>query len=185
MDATLDDFEFSDAGYQLAVGTRTLQTAGGHDFDNLVLTNQQNGVINWDSIVNGVDVAQLMAAVNSGDGETIHDTNQDGAIDLIDVELLEDLVPDKLPGDANLDGQVDFPDFLALSEAFGQETGLWSRGDFDMDGRVDFPDFLILSQNFGSVQTTQAVPEPIAATMLILGMLGMLSVRRKHAHEGR
>ena len=179
LDATLDNVTLSDAGYQLSVGTRTLETAGGHDFDNLVLTHQQNGDVNWDSVVDGVDVMELLTVVGGADGDSIHDTNQDGAVDLADVELLEDLVPNKLPGDANLDGKVDFPDFLALSEAFGQETGLWSRGDFDMDNRVDFPDFLILSQNFGAVQAVQAVPEPSAATMLFLAMFGTFAIRRR------
>ena len=67
-----------------------------------------------------------------------------------------------LAGDANEDGKVDFVDFLALAERFGQPGG-WSDGDFDLNNTVDFADFLKLSINFGADTTPQAatlVPEP-------------------------
>ena len=51
-------------------------------------------------------------------------------------------------GDTNLDGRVDFQDFLILSTNFGQTSG-WSGGDFDADGTVAFADFLLLSTSFG------------------------------------
>ena len=54
-----------------------------------------------------------------------------------------------LCGDANLDGTVDFDDFMELSKNFGQE-GTWSEGDFDADGKIEFDDFLTLSANFGN-----------------------------------
>lgn len=54
-----------------------------------------------------------------------------------------------LAGDANLDGDVDFSDFLTLSGAFGSEDTTWAHGDFNHDGEVGFADFLLLSRNFG------------------------------------
>ena len=57
---------------------------------------------------------------------------------------------DPLLGDANGDDQVDFTDFLHLSQAFGRAHELaFSDGDFNLDGRVDFADFVLLSENFG------------------------------------
>ena len=53
-----------------------------------------------------------------------------------------------LEGDANLDGKVDFADFLSLSSNFG-EPGTRSDGDFTGDGYVGFQDFLKLTANFG------------------------------------
>ena len=59
-----------------------------------------------------------------------------------------------LCGDANLDGKVDFVDFLTLSANFGDQ-GEWSQGDFNSDGRVAFDDFLQLSSNYGQTEEGQ------------------------------
>ena len=53
-----------------------------------------------------------------------------------------------LPGDANLDGQVTFVDFLALATNFGK-AGDWEQGDFTGDGMVTFTDFIVLASNYG------------------------------------
>ncbi len=53
------------------------------------------------------------------------------------------------PGDADLDGDVDIDDFVALKANFGSGT-TWVQGDFDGDGDVDIDDFVILKGNFGS-----------------------------------
>ena len=101
-------------------------------------------------------------------------------MDNISIEVLQ-----KTPGDANLDGVVDFPDFLALSEHFGQGSSSdprgWSQGDFDGNGEVDFPDFLILSENFGAVAAASAtsVPEPTAGSIALFGLLGLIGLRKR------
>lgn len=51
-------------------------------------------------------------------------------------------------GDANLDGNVDFEDFIVLSTLFGESATGWEEADFDHDGRVTFSDFIILSSNY-------------------------------------
>ena len=54
-------------------------------------------------------------------------------------------------GDTNLDGAINFADFLILSANFGKEVdAVWADGDFDGDGKVAFTDFLIFSVNFGT-----------------------------------
>lgn len=53
------------------------------------------------------------------------------------------------PGDANVDGRVDFDDLLVVSQNYNMNTGrLWETGDFDFDGKTDFNDLLTLSQNY-------------------------------------
>ena len=83
-------------------------------------------------------------------------------------------------GDANLDDEVNFADFLVLSENFGQD-GAWREGDFDGDGTVGFPDFLALAENFGrSVPSAAAaVPEPTGMLMAAFGILGLIGFRRR------
>ncbi len=52
-------------------------------------------------------------------------------------------------GDTDGNGEVNFSDFLVLSNAFGREAD-WLTADFDGDGLASFGDFLILSANFGT-----------------------------------
>ncbi len=53
-----------------------------------------------------------------------------------------------LNGDADKDGDVDFSDFVTLSNNF-ETPGSWKDGDFTHDGWVDFADFVLLSSNYG------------------------------------
>ena len=64
------------------------------------------------------------------------------------LKLVEDLLG-TTRGDTNLDGTVDFQDFLVLSQGFGRSDASWASGDFDGNGLVEFSDFLLLSSHFG------------------------------------
>lgn len=79
----------------------------------------------------------------------------------------------RVPGDTDLDGEVDFTDFLQLSANSGN-PGVWSNGDFDHDDVVTFSDFLLLSANFQrGLNDVQPVPEstsPSATALLCLSV---------------
>ncbi|MDP9174848.1 MAG: hypothetical protein M3O30_13435 [Planctomycetota bacterium] len=60
-----------------------------------------------------------------------------------------ELVTYAYAGDANLDGKVDFSDFVILSNHYGGTFTNWDQGNFNYDSTVDFSDFVILSNNFG------------------------------------
>ena len=51
-------------------------------------------------------------------------------LDNVNIEVLQ-----RAPGDANMDGDVNFADFLTLSENFGEgsrrDPRAWSQGDFE------------------------------------------------------
>ena len=83
-------------------------------------------------------------------------------------------------GDTDLNGEVNFLDFLALAENFG-ETGGWAQGDFSGNGEVDFLDFLALAENFGNASPAAAssVPEPNAASIALFGLLGLIGFRKR------
>jgi fibronectin-binding autotransporter adhesin len=69
-----------------------------------------------------------------------------------------------IPGDANLDGTVDFSDLVKLAQNYGNTVSAtteswWTHGDFNYDGTVDFVDLVKLAQNYnGSVTAAPAVP---------------------------
>jgi hypothetical protein len=55
------------------------------------------------------------------------------------------------PGDANLDGVVNFSDLLILSQNYNTASGAgWATADFNGDGVVNFSDLLLLSQNYNT-----------------------------------
>lgn len=66
------------------------------------------------------------------------------------------------PGDANLDGAVNFADLVRVAQNYGQSAGkFWSQGDFNYDGNVNFQDLVTVAQNYG--QAFPAAPIPGAS----------------------
>lgn len=101
----------------------------------------ENFDINQDGQLNAADVDWLLLGrVDFNEDGRITDRDFDGYLAAAGIR----------PGDANVDGRVDFDDFLALSGSFGANRGVWSDGDFNGDRLIDFADFLILSQSFDS-----------------------------------
>jgi ELWxxDGT repeat protein len=77
-----------------------------------------------------------------------------------------------LAGDADENGAVQFPDFVALANHFNQ-LGSWRDGDYDSNGTVEFADFVILANNFGVTADdapTAQVPEPIGGAPLQIAL---------------
>jgi len=135
------------------------------------------GDLDGNEIINVADI-DLLATHIRGDKDVAFDLNGDGELDLNDQStLIEEYLGTQL-GDANLDGTIDFADFLALSASFGQSGG-WTDGDFDASGDVQFPDFLFLSKNYGAeTQAIAAVPEP-SGLLLLIAASSWVSWRRR------
>jgi len=87
-----------------------------------------------------------------------------------------------LPGDLDLDGDVDADDVLIL-EAHFEATGPvgWLEGDADGDGQVGPSDYLALKAHLGSISRGQPmhVPEPAALSMLLAGAALLPRLRRR------
>jgi len=108
-----------------------------------------------------------------------------------------------LLGDANLDGVVNGSDFNILAANFNQSITGWDQSDFNYDGVVNAADFNELAANFNQgasggatagdvaaldafaaanglpMPTLSNVPEPAAASLLIVGGLSALARRRR------
>jgi len=77
-----------------------------------------------------------------------------GVFVLIDETV--DIYRPAIRGDVNLDGAVDFADFLILSANFGKDSAAWEDGDVNLDSVVDFADFLVLASNFGQRESRRS-----------------------------
>lgn len=116
------------------------------------------------------------------------DCNNSGSVTTDDIACATaDTISDVLtatsiiPGDLDLDGEVQFTDFLILSQNFGLQSAdlVYTDGDIDLSATVDFTDFLILSENFGTSAAASAVPEPNAIVLVLLGTLLVGAMRSR------
>ena len=95
-----------------------------------------------------------------------------------------------LPGDANLEGKVNFTDFQILLANYGKNNASWDQGDFNYDGTVNFTDFQMLLANYGKslsssstvAVATAATPEPATIMVFAIGAVAFLA-RRKKSHR--
>jgi len=92
--------------------------------------------------------------------------------------------PPRIPGDADIDGDVDAADARRLAENWGYTTlnpnyeTFWEMGDFNGDKVVGPADASILAANWGyGTEETSAVPEPTALVMLVSMALTVLPRR--------
>ncbi len=137
------------------------------------------GDFNGDRVFTPHDIDELVDAINSPEPSDLYDLNGDGSVNADDRTFWIEELANVTYGDADMNGEVDFGDFLALSGAFETDGG-WSGGDFDGSGLTDFDDFLTLSGNFGEPTVVASVPEPRG--LAIVGAIALSSTgwrRRK------
>ena len=113
------------------------------------------GDLNQDNHVDASDIDFLFARIRDADDDEQLDLNNDDRVDSEDVDHLITEILGTVAGDTDLNGKVEFADFLRLSAAFGSAGG-FADGNFDGDEVIQFPDFLILASNFGSDTTAEA-----------------------------
>ena len=131
------------------------------------------------------DLDALLAAIPDSTSHSCHfDLDGDSRVRQSDFDQLL-MNARTLPGDTDLNGEVDFRDFLELAWAFGTEGAGWAGGDFDGDGLTSFTDFLTLANAFGNrfepaskSIAAAAVPEPSSAYGYIVGILLLVGWHR-------
>lgn len=127
---------------------------------------------------NHLDVDSLSEQIRTVSFDPVYDLNSDGAIDELDrLAWVTEIARTHL-GDTNLDGLVDFKDFVSLSSSYGKVGG-WAEGDFDGSGDVTFSDFVLLSESFGQPRVSAAaVPEPANLTWCLIATALFIFHRR-------
>lgn len=108
------------------------------------------GDFNLDGSVDAADIDLLCVALHTPDADLgTYDVNADGELNTVDSDYWIREIAETRRGDLDLDGDVDFEDFLELSGNFGSAEAGWAAGDLDCDGEVGFEDFLAMAANFG------------------------------------
>ena len=151
-------------------------------FDDLSYTSGiLKGDFNFDGIVNDIDIDLLRDSINRFNPDPIYDLNGDSQLNSLDLSHMITITIGTVFGDADLNKTVNFADFVALSNFFGQSGTGWRQGNFLLDDDTDFIDFVILSNNFGIMAPSNdgqsAIPEPIAVAVLGIGSLVLIKTR--------
>ena len=151
------------------------------------------GDFDRDGLLSLSDIDLLSQQVRTGSKILHFDLNGDYLVDEPDRQTWLSL-RDVVAGDADLNGDVSFSDFVSLANHFALSGG-WGEGDFDGNGMVEFGDFVSLANNFGTSAATAsqagalarnaAVPEPSAVGLLSLALLGVVGLRVRNAAFSR
>jgi hypothetical protein len=107
-----------------------------------------------------------------------------GAANLIDSTItnftLETTGPIVVPGDVDGDGSPDADDFFIIRDNLFDAVTSRSMGDLNSDNLVDFTDFRLWKNAAPpSVSAGLVIPEPAAIGLLLAGMAGVFTRRRR------
>jgi hypothetical protein len=116
------------------------------------------GDLNYDNVIDVHDIDLLYVGLNiindagSSSYEVslrpLYDLNSDGLANEEDMDYLIEVILDTAYGDANLDGYVNFWDFVSVNNNYNSFVFSWGMGDFNGDGIVDQLDYAIMMENW-------------------------------------
>jgi hypothetical protein len=167
-------FAINNAGQIVGLG----RNPAGQD-RGFLLTPVPPGDFNADGLFNCADVDSLVGVIAAGTNDPGFDLTGDSYVDTND--LTQWLVnagsvnlpsgSAYLPGDANLNGDVDGSDFGIWNSNKFTSIAAWCSGDFTANGIVDGFDFGIWNTHkFTSSATTSVVPEPIGSLLVVVAL---------------
>ncbi len=152
------------------------------------------GDLNGDGSWNCADVDSLVAQIVTGMYADLFDMNGDSLLNAADVTVWLGRAgavnlpsgSSYLPGDGNLDGDVDGSDFSIWNSNKFTSNAAWCLGDFNADGSVDGSDFNVWNGNkFTSADSLNSVPEPCLAGFALAWLLEIrLRAKRKTIDRG-
>ncbi len=146
------------------------------------------GDFNGDGVLDAGDIDDLTGQSATDANNAAYDLNADSQVDSADVKVwVKDLFKSWV-GDANLDGEFNSSDLVAVLSSGTYEVDInavWSSGDFNGDGRANTSDLVTAladgGYEAGPVAAVRAVPEPLSGTLFAIAC-GLLAAVR---HGGR
>ena len=187
-------FTFKDATYDS--GTFSVG-ASGHQgwrtdasFDDIFFTGPadfQHGDLDGNGVLDATDIDLLSANVRNADSSNVavFDLNEDGRLDSTDHNFWIKDLKNTWYGDANLDGQFDSGDLIAVFQAGKyelHENAGWAEGDWTGDHRFDSGDLIAAFQDggyeAGERTTINVVPEPGTLVLVSIALLGLCQLRK-------
>jgi hypothetical protein len=132
-----------------------------------------------DGVLNAADIDALTTEVRAGTNNIAFDLNGDALVDKQDHRVWVKDLRNTWFGDANLDGEFNTADFVAVFQIGEYEDGIaknstWSEGDWSGDGDFDSGDFVVAFQDGGfelGQRLVTSVPEPNACGWFAFGLL--------------
>jgi hypothetical protein len=138
-----------------------------------------------DHLLTVADVDLLMTRVREGPFGSNYDLNDDNKLDFSDVRTwVEDLKGTYL-GDANLDGEFNSTDLVAIFQAGEYHDDItmkstWATGDWNADGEFKSGDLVFAfaggGYDFGPRAAARTVPEPTSTVALLTGLIALAIV---------
>ncbi len=114
----------------------------------VVLESLAKQDLDQDGAISASDIDSFCSRIDLPSIDERFDLNADDVVDHQDFDSLLE-VGGFVQGDLDLDGDVDFADFLRMSARYNQDAD-WSGGDVNCDGRVTDDDFTLLAENYGT-----------------------------------
>jgi hypothetical protein len=146
------------------------------------------GDFNGNGTLDLPDIDDLTGQSASGTNAAAYDLTGDGLVNNDDVNEWVTVLFNSWIGDANLDGQFNSSDLVAVLASGAYEANVasvWSAGDFDGDGVTNSSDLVAAlaggGYEAGPRAATAAVPEPSALLLLVLGLVAGAGLIRPRA----
>ena len=147
------------------------------------------GDFDGDGTLNAADANELVWQIASGTNDIRFDQNEDAVVDSQDLQVWVKETAFTWFGDANLDGEFNSGDLVAVFQAgkFEQDVEAnWEEGDWNGNHRFDSADFVAAFQDGGFEKGPRTelnlVPEPSSSFLLAMACLfihPILATRRR------
>jgi hypothetical protein len=174
-------------GLLFSTSNELLQTYTQEQMDAFFLNRQMpvRGDFDGSGALDLPDVNMLNAAIASEMNEAKFSLNGDNAVNGADLSVWVKELRRTYFGDANLDGEFNSGDLVAVFTAgkYEQNTAAtWDQGDWNADLRFDSGDMVVAFTEGGYEKgplAASAVPEPSSGLLVMLGLALACRIRRR------